>query len=420
MSTPISNLFTNFIKAGGSGLDAILDEAPRQHFGRLGTSGNLTTTVTEYSIFNKGVDSASPLNGLTRLANTYDVTAQMSSVSAGIKIKNNGTRMYVAETSPSRVLNQYNLSTPYDISTATYIGEIDINATVGSIVDFDISNDGTKLIVMNNSNVLYEFLLGTPWTISTVSYQSRSQSINSQDTQMRAMFVSNDGLRIISIGSTNNKIYQFTLGSAWNLTSITFNTDLSMSSYLTNPTSSGLRWVCRDDTGTRLVVLYDGSASSGPWLQEIKLSTDSTLSGATIGLTEQMGTNATPGCIHISSDYMYYVRSGTIIASAIKSNKKGMITDSVQLFFDTDGSGNNSILFSGFTTQNNNIKSRPMIDQSGVLKNFYSAGNVDGDSATLPLVLYSKTRLGIGILLSGTATFYSLNNLKYAVNYRMV
>lgn len=419
MSTPISNLFTNFIKAGGSGLDAILDEAPRQHFGRLGTTGTLTTTTTEYSIFNKGVDSASPLNGLTRLDNTYDVTARMSSVSAGIKIKNNGTRMYVAETSPSRVLNQYNLSTAYDISSATYIGEIDINATVGSIVDFDISNNGTKLIVMNNSNVLYEFLLSTPWTISTASYQSRSQSINSQDTQMRAMFVSNDGLRIISIGSTNNKIYQFTLGSAWNLTSITFNTDLSMSSYLTNPTSAGLRWMCRDDTGTKLVVLYDGSASSGPWLQEIKLSADSTLSGATIGLTEQMGTNAAPGCINISSDYMYYVRSGTIIASAIKSNKKGMITDSVQLFFDTDFS-NNSILFSGFTTQNNNIKSRPMIDYSGVLKNFYSTGNVDGDSATLPLVLYSKTRLGIGILLSGTAAFYALTNLKYCINYRMV
>jgi hypothetical protein len=343
----------------------------------------------------------------------------MSSVSAGVKIKNNGTRMYVAETSPSRVLNQYNLSTAYDISSATYIGEIDINATVGSITDFDISNDGTKLIVMNGSNVLYEFLLGTPWTISTASYQSRSQSINSQDTQMRAMCVSNDGLRVISIGSTNSKIYQFTLGSAWNLTSITFNTDISMSSYLTNPTSSGLRWMCRDDTGTKLVVLYDGSASSGPWLQEIKLSVDSTLSGATIGLTEQMGTNASPGCINISSDYMYYVRSGSIIASAIKSNKKGMITDSVQLFFDTDTS-NNSILFSGFTVQNNNIKSRPMIDQSGVLKNFFSTGNVDGDSTTLPLVLYSKTRLGIGILLAGTAAFYSLNNLKYAVNYRMV
>ena len=418
MSTPVNTLFNNIVGASG-GLD-ILKNTPYNHlFGAIET---VTTSKAEYNIFNKTFDKDSPLNVLLQ-SGQRDFAAQFSTCE-NVKVKNNGTKVYVSQASPTDFIAEYNLSTPYDITTATYAGQVNVFATTGDIRGFDISADGTKMIVLGTAaaNTLYEYTLSTPWSIASATYQSRSFSINTQDTSMQDICLSASGLCILALGITNNRIYQYTLGTIGNLTSVTFNTDISMSSYLTNPTSSNIRGFARSDNGRRLVVAYTPTGGGNDCLQEIKLSDDSLLSGATIGLIERLGI-ANLMCIDIAGNYTYTVSwsgSSSTIYSFIKSTKSGVLVDGVTFGFNHPGVNNRLWLY-GFKNTINGVQTKPLNDNAGyMLKQFHSAGHPEVVPVTIPLSIYTSGRLSIDAILQCFDAAYPGSNLKYCINYRMV
>jgi hypothetical protein len=216
------------------------------------------------------------------VSTSVDLAANVSAITA-MKIKNNGTRLYVLRGSTSTIF-QYNLSVAYDVSFASFIGSFAVNGVVGTAYDFDISEDGTKLIVLGNTsaNTLYEYTLSTPWLISSSVYQSRSHSINSQDTQMRHIKISKNGLRLLAFGDANDSIFQYTLGSLYNLTSVTYNTNINLSSLITSPGFSNIRGFTATNNNTRLLVAYT-QTGGGQEIRELNLSDDLLLSGASQG-----------------------------------------------------------------------------------------------------------------------------------------
>jgi hypothetical protein len=406
---------------GGGGanyFDQIKNEPFIQAFASI---GSVTTSSAEYNLFNKTINPASPLNGISQSGNK-NFNAQISGQIESCRIRNNGTKAYLAQATPSDFIAEYNLAIPYDINSASYIGQINISGTVGDIRDFDISADGTKMIVLGtaSANTIYEYSLGTAWQISSASYQSRSFSLNSEDTSMRDICLSVSGLNLIALGINNNRLYQYTLGSAWNLSSVTYNTQLSMSSYLTTPTSSNIRGFGRSDDGLSLVVAYTGTGGGNDYLQEIKLSADGTLSGATIGLIERLGI-ANLICFSISGNYSYFVGGSVslaIVYSILKSNKTGILVDSVTFGFTNTGIAQR-LWFYGFRSVANGVQSKPMDDTIGyLLKQLFAVGSYESSPVTIPLDLYASGSLNINAILQSFDGAYS--NLKYSVNYKMV
>jgi hypothetical protein len=214
------------------------------------------------------------------VSTSVDLVANVSAITA-MKIKNNGTKLYVLRQSTSTIF-EYTLSVAYDVSFASFIGSFAINGVVGTAYDFDISEDGTKLIVLGNTsaNTLYEYTLSTPWLISSSVYQSRSHSMNSQDTQMRHIKISKNGLRLLAFGDANDSIFQYTLGSLYNLTSVTYNTNINLSSLITNPGFSNIRGFTATNNNTRLLVAYTQTGGGQELIRELHLSDDLLLSGA--------------------------------------------------------------------------------------------------------------------------------------------
>lgn len=413
MSTSVNTLFSNVVGALG-GLDILKDIPYSQAFGNI---ASVTTSLAEYNIFNRTFDKDSPLNNLLQSSNK-NFSAQFTSTE-NIKIKNNGLKAYISQSSPTDFIAEYTLSRAYDISTATYVNQINISGTVGNIRDFDISADGTKMIVLGDAaaNTIYEYTLSTPYQISSAAYQSRSFSLNSQDTGMIDINLSVSGLRLIALGVTNNKLYQYTLGSAFNLTSVTFNTELAMSSYLTNPTFSIIRGFGRDDTGRRLVVAYTPTGGGGDFLQEIKLSSDGTLSAAIIGLGQKLPQT---NLMHysIAGNYSYINNSAAIVQSLLKSTKSGVLVDSVTFGF-TNTYIAQRMWFYGFNNNVNGVQTKPLDDTLGMLiKQMYASFNTDPDPVIIPLGLYATSNLSINAILQSFDAVYS--NLRYTVNYRVV
>ena len=76
----------------------------------------------------------------------------------GIAFNPDGTKMFVSRTSSTQFIIEYNLSTPFDISTATYAGdaercELGTAATINpaNIGDMVISSDGLKMFFVQRS-----------------------------------------------------------------------------------------------------------------------------------------------------------------------------------------------------------------------------------------------------------------------------
>ena len=209
------------------------------------------------------------------------------------KFSTDGAFMFCLDPSDSKIY-KYSLATAYDPSTWIYAGFLDPLSITGTVRDFCFSPNGTKLLIHGNNggNAIFEYSLSTAWALNTASYTTRSFSTNTQDTDMKDIRISPDGLRLILLGDSNKRLYRYNLGSYANLTTVTYIEQLSLSSYLVNPSSSGSiqsgMAISRD--GTRIYIPYNaGSSDIYGAIKEIVLSSAFTLSAAVVGLTQRGG-----------------------------------------------------------------------------------------------------------------------------------
>lgn len=184
-----------------------------------------------------------------------------------VTFKPDGTKMYVIGAASDRV-RQFTLATPWDISTATLeatSGLISTQDTTATEVQF--SSDGTRMFVLGNSNDrIYQYTLSTPWQVTTASYTGIS-IYTGTETNPNGLAFSQDGLNLYYVGATLDTIYQFSLSTAWDISSATQVSTLSISAK--EGSSTGIAF---STDGTCLYLIGVGSDSihtyylSTPWL----------------------------------------------------------------------------------------------------------------------------------------------------------
>lgn len=159
----------------------------------------------------------------------------------GFAISLDGTKAYVGDATTDKIF-QYTLSSAWDISTASYASKSLSITTEDSNgpTCFDFSDDGETLYVIGaTNNVIFQYALSTAWDISTASYDSKSFSVNSQETNAAGMFI---GSRVLSddklfiVGSTNDTVYQYTLLTPGDISSASYDSvSVSVNSEDTTP-----------------------------------------------------------------------------------------------------------------------------------------------------------------------------------------
>jgi len=78
--------------------------------------------------------------------------------------------------------------------------------------------DGTKMFVIGSANnKIFEYSLSTAWDVSTASYDSKSFAVHSQTSG--GVFFKDDGNKMFVIGSANDKVFQYSLGASWDVAS---------------------------------------------------------------------------------------------------------------------------------------------------------------------------------------------------------
>ena len=170
----------------------------------------------------------------------------------GLVFKTDGTSMFVSNRTNDSV-HQYTLSTAWDVSTASYASKsFSVAAQTGTGQDVTLSTDGTSMyIVENTSDNVYQYTLSTPWDVSTASYASKSFSVGSQSNWPRDVMFLADGASMFVIDDVNDTIYQYTLSTPWDVSTASY----ASKSFNPSSTSASSLSMSFNNDGTLLYVL---------------------------------------------------------------------------------------------------------------------------------------------------------------------
>jgi hypothetical protein len=150
-----------------------------------------------------------------------------------IFLRPDGTKLYVADQN-TLTITEWTLSAPYEIDTATInaSNQIGISTQVTEIYDLFIRDDGTKLYTLGKGaqapfvTQLNQFDLSSAWDLTSDSAAGieTSTTISNQTITHRGMEVVDTGSKIVTISPTTATLYSYDLSSAYDITSISFDT----------------------------------------------------------------------------------------------------------------------------------------------------------------------------------------------------
>ncbi len=216
----------------------------------------------------------------------------------GVDFNNDGTKMFIVfqqSTATYSIVEEYNLSTPFNVSTASYAGDSEIcsldtgDTTFGPkdrVYDIDFSRDGMKFLVARGGSGsgnaeddrVFMFNLTSPFDVSTCSFANDTIALDSDTLQegsnagdpnpagggsghsknrAQAIKINDDGTKLFitmqGAGSLQSRLLEYNLSTPYDLETISLVTSAGInleSSVEDNP--NGLDF---SKNGKRLFVL---------------------------------------------------------------------------------------------------------------------------------------------------------------------
>ena len=184
-----------------------------------------TTHIRAYNL-----STAWDITTLSAASDSHDFSSNLAGASSSLNFKPDGTKFYISETSGStnNYILEYNLSTAWDLSTASYVhkdncgGELDQNTT-NNIRGFGFGNNGSYVNISSAANTYGRRLsLSTPWDISTLSTSNAQWT---QHYQLTSGFYGyglnwqwkSDGLQYYFMGDNDEVIHEMKPTTAWSV-----------------------------------------------------------------------------------------------------------------------------------------------------------------------------------------------------------
>lgn len=368
------------------------------------TIGTSSPTTVGYNLAGASYDNKS-----------FDVNTQLADIYGG-RFKPDGTKFYAintSKTSSNERLEAYDLSTAWDISTISYNSENfgpEGQDTVPYGVDF--KSDGTKMYIIGNTNDrVYQYTLSTAWDISTASYDSVYLAVNSQDSAPVDVRFKSDGTKFYISGLTNDSIFQYALTTAWDLSTASYE---SKSFDHSSQSTSNYGFDFNSD-GTKLYIPEGGAADL---IHQYTLSTAWDISTASYdSVTFYVGAVSTNArCILFKPDgTKFYIIDGTedkIFQYSSTKTKRTFDLSTGNYFINTP-TLETEYEFSNPGT-NQIFKLEVTGSQSG-----YDVANITSTGTTLDTSSYASAPYGFDIKPDGTQLYITCNTNDAVFQYKL-
>lgn len=261
--------------------------------------GNITETV--------GITAANTtadISTASYVSKSLDVSSQCFFPS-GICLNSSLSKLYVNDESSPSSLYQYTLSTPGDISTGSYDSSFVYSAQDAGMNDMAANADVSLIWMLSSGSFtkkVYQYTLSTPADITTIGYASKSFDYSSQFTFGRAIAFNSNQSKMLLLDNAGT-VYQYTLSTPGDISTASYDgKTLVVSGQITN--GRGVR--CNDDLSSVWVMGRDTDS-----IFQYNISTPGDIStGSYASLSKSVNAQeAVPMGLYFSSDeqFLYVV-----------------------------------------------------------------------------------------------------------------
>lgn len=157
-----------------------------------------------------------------------------------VAFSSDGLKFYTSQYATDGI-NQYNLSTAYDIGSITATPDESL-LVLNQCSGFHFSSDGTKLALCGASSVV-GYTLSTAWDISTATISGTAGSVAAQMGICDGIVVSDDGTRLWAVNEANAQavVRQYTLSTPWQFNTMSYDS-ISLTANTAEPYCTSM-WV---------------------------------------------------------------------------------------------------------------------------------------------------------------------------------
>jgi len=139
------------------------------------------------------------------------------------------------------------------LANASYANKsFDASNEAGSITGIAFKSDGLKMyIIGRTADNIYQYTLSTAYDVSTASYDSVSFSLSSQEINALELVWKSDGTKFYICGYTTDTVYEYNVSSAWDLSTASYSSNsFSVASQEASPSALAF-----NSDGTKMFVV---------------------------------------------------------------------------------------------------------------------------------------------------------------------
>ena len=176
-------------------------------------------------------------NSLTSLVRTGNTVAVAGSEPGGVFVSADGLYMYTTEFYASNV-NQYTMTTAYDVSTAGYTGTIVTGTQVANPYGVFFKDDGLEMFVSGDgaaySGNVAHYTLSTAWDVTSATITDQL-NVSAYAPTGRGMHMSTDGTKLFICDYNDGDVNMYTLSTAWDVSTGTWTNAFDITARGSNP-----------------------------------------------------------------------------------------------------------------------------------------------------------------------------------------
>ena len=182
------------------------------------TAGDLEESIYQYELsIPWDISTAKIEHGLWVASTEVSSYAANETAPRDVGFGSDGKYMYLIGQNSDTVF-QWTLGTPYQINTAGLTTSFDVNSEEAFAQWVGFSTGGDRMYILGDSDEINEYSLSTPWFVDSASFDSNT--VISESSDESAGYIKPDGTKMWMIDNSTS-IHEHNFGTPWDSSTLT-------------------------------------------------------------------------------------------------------------------------------------------------------------------------------------------------------